>query len=204
MVDQNYTHLSLIVDRSGSMITIKDDMQGAIAALLEEQAKVPGKILVDITTFDHQIEAPYDDAELSEIKTSNLITPRGSTALIDAIGVSVVSLGEKLADLDEADRPGKVLVVIVTDGQENSSHEYTQEQVKGLIQKQTDEFNWDFIFLGANIDSAAVGGGFGILRGNTMNYQATAAGVADLGVEMSGYVTKTRSGIKPTLNNTTR
>lgn len=199
MTDNSYTHLALVIDRSGSMIAIREDMEGAIKQLLEEQVKEPGKILVDITLFDSKIEALLTNAKPEDIHTKGLIKPRGSTALIDAVGTSSQALGERLAELPENERPGHVIVAVVTDGQENSSTEWSQVAVRELIKTQTDEYSWDYIFLGANIDSAKVGAGFGIAAAQTMDYAPTTMGVAHAGSTISGYVTSTRSGLKTTL-----
>lgn len=199
MVNQDYTHLALVIDRSGSMQSIKTDMEGAIKTLLDEQAKLPGKIVVDVTLFDNTVEFPIIGVAPDEVETTDLIRPRGMTSLFDAIGLTAVQLGERLEKLDEDERPGHVLVAVVTDGHENSSHEFKASAVKELIQKQTDEFSWDFIFLGANIDAAAVGSTFGLAEAQTMNYTADSHGVGSVGAAMSGYVTQTRSHVKPKL-----
>lgn len=199
MVNQDYTHLALVIDRSGSMQSIKSDMEGAIQNLLDEQAKLPGKLIVDVTLFDTKLEFPVVGETPDKIETAGLIDPRGMTALFDAIGVTTAKLGERLAQLDETERPGHVLVATVTDGHENSSREFDASAVKALIKTQTDEFSWDFIFLGANIDAAAVGATFGLAEAQTMNYTADATGSGLAGAAMSGYVTQTRSHVKPKL-----
>lgn len=198
-MDLEYTHLALVIDRSGSMTTIKDDMEGGIKTLLDEQAALPGTLLIDVTTFDTTVEFPYSDVTAKDIKTEGLIVPRGGTALFDGVGKTITRLGEKLAKLDEDDRPAHVLVVIVTDGQENSSVEWSQANLKKSIQEQTEKFSWDFIFLGANIDSATVGGGFGLNAAQTMNYTADADGTSSVLRSASAYVTQTRSGLKAVL-----
>jgi uncharacterized protein YegL len=193
MTDATYTHLALVLDRSGSMGYIATDMNGGVEELLKEQAAQPGKILVDVTTFDTTIEKPYAGVKPEEIKHP-LIHPRGGTALFDAVGQTVVSLGERLKAMDEAARPGKVIVVIVTDGEENASREWVKEGLQKLIKRQQDDYSWEFIFLGANIDSAAVGGGFGIRKGATMNYAPTGAGATFATSTASAYITRSRMG----------
>lgn len=200
MTNPDYTHIALVIDRSGSMIRIAHDMQGGIDSLLKEQAALPGKLLIDVVTFDSKVEYPYSNASAKEIDANDLIHPRGSTALYDAVGSTITALGQKLAKLSEKERPGNVLVVVVTDGQENSSREWKQADVKKAVETQTKDFSWDFIFLGANIDSAAVGGGIGFAAANTMNYDATGAGATQVTRSASAYVTQTRSGLKRDLH----
>lgn len=200
MTAPDYTHIALVLDRSGSMGYISQDMNGGIRAFLDEQAKLPGKLLVDVTTFDTTVETPFSDAQAGEIPT-DLIRPRGGTALFDAVGVTVTKLGEKLAKLEEDERPEHVIVVIVTDGYENSSTEWTKAKVLELVNRQQDEWNWNFVFLGANIDSAAEGGSFGLRKGQTLDYAANAQGVAFAAASVSHYATITRSGLKTTLQD---
>lgn len=198
MTDSQYTHLSLILDRSGSMSNIAKDMNGGIHELLKEQAALPGEILVDVTTFDTTVDQVVSD-ELPGHVPADLIKPRGGTALLDAIGETVTKLGEKLAAKPEDKRPGKVVVVIVTDGQENSSVDWKSPAIKELVEKQTNEFAWEFLFLGANIDSFDVGGGLGYAATRTMNYAPTAAGVNGMTRSVSSYLSDTRSGLDATL-----
>lgn len=193
MTDQNYTHLCLIVDRSGSMFTIAQDMDGSIHSLIEDQAVLPGRLVIDMVTFDTEVETPYIDAEPQDIK-GTIIRPRGGTALNDAVGKSVVRLGEKFSRMPEDQRPGTVVVVVVTDGQENSSREFTKEQVKSLVTRQIEVYKWTFIYLAANVDAFATGGDYGFAKGSTIAYSATAGGTtASMGSASRG-VTASRLG----------
>jgi hypothetical protein len=109
--------------------------------------------------------------------------------------MTVVSLGERLEKMDEDERPGKVVVMIVTDGGENASREYTNEKIKELVERQQNDYQWEFLFLGANIDSFAVAGAWGISKGSTIDYAANGAGAASVLRAASNYVTSTRSGL---------
>jgi hypothetical protein len=195
MTNPDYTHLALIVDRSGSMQSIAVDMNGGIATLLDEQAKVPGEILVDAWTFDHRVEHVATSAKTSDPALRYLVSPRGMTALYDAIGIAVTALGTRLATLPEDERPGKVVVAVVTDGFENSSREWKADTVKTLVGEQATKYAWEFLYLGANdanIFDTAAGLGFG--RGSTMSYAPSAGGTVALASAMSNYVTTTRGG----------
>lgn len=194
MTDQSYTHLALLVDRSGSMATIASDMNGGITQLLADQAKLPGTIRVDITTFDDKIEHPYQDVTPEQV-TGPVLVPRGMTALNDALGQTIVTLGERFAALVEDDRPGTVIFVVVTDGAENASHEYTDQQVRALVLEQQERWNWQFIFLAANIDAFATGTHYGFSQAQTMQYAPTAHGAAQSFAAASAGVTRTRSGL---------
>jgi hypothetical protein len=194
MTDPNLTHLSLVVDRSGSMVTIASDMNGAVSTLLRDQQSVPGRLSVDVVTFDQTVEFVGTDLSIADaIALGDLVQPRGMTAMFDAIGAAVTSLGDRLGALDEAKRPGKVMVVIVTDGEENSSREWQQDAVKDLITRQRDDYSWEFVFLGANIDAVTVAKHIGIPRGSTMTYAASAAGVDSAVASLSGMTSMYRT-----------
>jgi uncharacterized protein YegL len=175
MTDKDYTHLCLIVDRSGSMYSIASDMDGAILALLEDQEALPGRLVVDMVTFDTEVEMAYVSAEVKDIKAP-IIRPRGGTALNDAVGKTVVRLGEKFAKMSEDERPGTVVMVVVTDGGENASRWFTKEQVKELVTRQTEVYKWTFIYLAANVDAFATGGDYGFAKGSTIAYAASSLG----------------------------
>lgn len=200
MTDSKYTHLAVIADRSGSMFGIAEDMNGGLETFLKEQDALDGTLLVDIVTFDGTVEQVVTDGKVRDV-TFPVIVPRGSTALNDAMGTTITSLGERFAKMDELTRPGKVIVLVITDGYENASREYTSEKIKELVTRQQDEWNWDFVFLGANIDSFEVGGGYGVRGGSTLNYTADAAGVATALRSANSYVTTSRLSGDATFSN---
>jgi uncharacterized protein YegL len=193
MVDQEYTHLALIVDRSGSMYGIASDMNGAIKELLDKQSKEPGRLVVDVTTFDDVIEFPYTDAAPADI-TEDLIMPRSNTALNDAIGVTIQRLGNKFRLLDEERRPGTVIVVIVTDGMENASKEYTRPQIKKMVDEQTDRWGWVFMYLAANVDAFKTGEGYGMHAKMSSGYVPQAAGVSGAYASLHANMSRARTG----------
>lgn len=192
MTDSNYTHLLTVVDRSGSMAPVAKDMIGGLNNFFAEQAEGEGKCLVDYSQFDTVYEQAFTDVPVSEAKA--VLTPRGGTALLDAIGQSVTDLGEKLAAMPESERPGTVIVVVVTDGEENSSTEWKPEAVKALIKNQEDKYNWRFTFLGANIDAVSVGSLYGFGAGSSLTYNT--ANIGDTMSVLSAHTHRTRSGLK--------
>jgi hypothetical protein len=193
MTNPNYTALLFIIDRSGSMSTIKDDMEGGINGVLEEQKKIPGEVTVDIAYFDDQIT--YDDRFLSLESASISIKPRGMTALHDAIVSSTRKFGDALSQLPEDERPGNVVVVIVTDGFENVSREFGIHDVKDTITLQQDTYNWKFVFLGANQDALQTGASFGLRKGSSYTYAATRGGTVDASNIIGATITAARTQI---------
>lgn len=192
MTDSNKTQLLVIVDRSGSMAPVAADMRGGLDTFFKEQSELDGECLVDYIQFDTEYEKVFEDRPVADAKA--VLQPRGGTALLDAIGKGVTELGEKLAKLNEDQRPGTVLVVVVTDGYENSSTEWSADAVKAIIKEQEDKWNWKFTFLGANIDAVAVGAQFGFSSDSSLTYST-----ANIGQTMSSlntYAGATRSGLK--------
>lgn len=146
MTNPDYTHAVLVVDRSGSMSDVKDEAQGGINAFLKDQYALDGKLTTTLVQFDTEIETVM---RMSTEPISYVLEPRGMTALLDAVGSEIHRTGADLSKLDEDERPGRVLFVIVTDGAENSSNEYNLETVRSLVEHQRDVYNWVFQFIGA-------------------------------------------------------
>ena len=190
MTDAKYTHLLVIVDRSGSMSGIKNDMIGGLDQFFAEQAKDEGVTLVDYVQFDNEYEVVFTDTPVADAKAQ--LSPRGSTALLDAVGKGATDLGKKLANLPEARRPGNVIVVVVTDGYENASKEWKADGVRALIKEQEEKWNWTFTFLGANMDAVAVGATFGVSAGYSMTYDT--GNTYAMASSLSSNVTRTKGG----------
>ncbi len=160
MKDQ-YTHITLVVDRSGSMNVIRTDAEGAVNAFVSDQKSVPGTATFKLIEFDaHDSGADWyhvvHNGDLA-LAPSYVLLPRGATALLDAVGRAITETGQFLANLREEDRPEHVVFVVQTDGQENSSKDWKVEAIREVIKRQTDEFNWQFLFLGMGPDTFAQG-----------------------------------------------
>lgn len=173
---KNYTDLTLIIDRSGSMQSISNDMEGGFSTFLAEQKASGDDIKVSVVYFDSQYEISFTEKDIKDVDGIKII-PRGSTALFDAIGKTINLTGERLSKLNESERPNRVLIYTITDGEENSSVEYASEAVKRLVQHQRDVYSWDFVFLGADIDSFSVGNSLGIGASSSANFTRSSAGV---------------------------
>ena len=165
----NLTDITLVVDRSGSMDHVREDAEGGVNTFITEQGKEPGEALLTLVQFDTEYEFLHQGVPIQHVPKYELV-PRGMTALLDAMGKAINETGERLAKMDEDDRPGLVVFVVMTDGQENSSKEFTRAQLKKMIERQQDEFNWHFTFLGANQDAFAEAGGMGIHEAGVANY----------------------------------
>jgi len=157
------------MDRSGSMQSIAKDMEGGLNTFIQEQKEEPGELTVSFYRFDDVCEKVIDFAQISTVGELKL-EPRNMTALNDAIGKAVKETGEVLSKMLEEDRPGLVTIMIVTDGGENASKEYTAEMVKSMVSEQESKYNWKFTYLGANQDSFAVGQNYGLNLASVANY----------------------------------
>ncbi|GAA2175694.1 hypothetical protein GCM10009846_26570 [Agrococcus versicolor] len=192
MTDPNYAAMLLVIDRSGSMASIRDEMVQALEAAIAEQKEEPGLLTVDVVTFDNSIEhaVVLGDPETVRIR----LEPRGGTALYDAVGFAVQQFGAQLAGMPEHARPSSVQVIVVTDGMENSSQEWSAESVKAAVERQRTEFGWDFVFLGANQDAVLTGARLGFAGDASMTYAPAPGAVGTLGASMSRYMSDLRRG----------
>jgi hypothetical protein len=169
MTDQNLTHLYFLLDRSGSMASIRDETIEGFDAFILEQRGTAGACKVTLAQFDDRYEEVYADRDISLVPSLDL-QPRGSTALLDSLGRLVVTAGERLAALAEERRPGSVVVGVMTDGYENASKDWDHPRIKALIEQQTRDYGWQFLYLGADQDAIEVGAQMGFKRDKAMTY----------------------------------
>jgi uncharacterized protein YegL len=168
-MNKNLTDITIVLDRSGSMQSCRTDAQGGVNSFIEDQAKQSGEALLTLVQFDNEYEFVHKGVPIKDVPPFTLV-PRGSTALYDAIGRAINETGERLAKIPEQDRPGLVLFAIVTDGEENDSKEFTQEQIKKMIDHQTTKYNWKFTYVGANQDAFKVANSINIPTSSALNY----------------------------------
>lgn len=167
---ENYTHIAMVIDRSGSMSSCWADVQGGYSELVKINKDAEGECTFTLTVFDDHYDVLEDFTPISDVKEKLDSFPRGSTALLDAIGKTIKSVGDKLAKMDEKDRPSKVIFMVNTDGQENASREYTKDVIKKMIDEQTNTYKWVFQFIGASLASVNEAKSWGFSAGNTSTY----------------------------------
>lgn len=186
------TELVFILDKSGSMGGLEADTIGGYNSMLEKQKAVDGECCITTVMFDNTYELLHDRIDIKAVSpiTDKEYAVGGSTALLDAIGKTIHKIGTAQRNTAEDYRAEKVMFVIITDGEENSSREYTDVKVKAQIERQKKEFGWEFIFLGANIDAIKTAGRYGISadraaryladkEGTNLNFSAMSAAVAE-------------------------
>lgn len=191
----NLTRIAIVLDRSGSMESCRESTVTGFNEFIRNQKKIPGEATVKLVQFDDQYETVFDKPlkDCPELNQSTFV-PRGSTALLDAQGRTIVELGQELAALPEHERPSKVIVVTLTDGQENASKSYHLDKIGELIREQRDKYNWDFVFLGANQDAIATAAAMSIPLPSAMSYSTSKAGIAATMAAVSNYVGAARKG----------
>ena len=167
------TDIIFVLDRSGSMSVIEEETIKGYNDFLMKEKKSKGNVYVTTVLFDDKYELLYSRENINEVKnlTNKEYYARGCTALMDAVGKTIVTMDK------EIDNSNRVVFVIMTDGLENASHEYNREMVKKLIKKHK---KWEFVFLGANIDSYAEGASLGISKKRTANFKQTGKSIGNV------------------------
>lgn len=175
---KDLTELVFILDRSGSMSGLESDTIGGYNAMLEKQKKEPGEAVITTVLFDDKYELLHDRINLRGIApiTDREYYVRGSTALLDAVGKTINKIGNVQKRTDEDERAEHVMFVIITDGMENASCEFSYDKVHYMIERQKSKYGWEFIFLGANIDAISTAERFGINKDRATNYNADSEG----------------------------
>ena len=154
-MNQNLTEIAFILDRSGSMAALADEAIAAFNSFLNDQKKQPGECRFTLAIFDHEYRLEHDGVNVQEVPELNRDTykPRGTTALLDAIGRTLDHIGQKLSRTPEEDRPAKVIAAVLTDGLDNASRDYSKAKVDEMIQQQRDKYAWSFQFLATSQDA---------------------------------------------------
>lgn len=151
----NFIHVCFIIDQSSSMWTSINDVKGGFTKVIEDQKetlkKVDGSCAVSLYTFGSTVEKHFIGKDISEVSPKLDYTPYGMTAMNDGIGTAIDEIGKWLSDMPENERPEKNLIVIITDGEENYSKEYSFDKVKKSIKHQEEKYNWTFMYLGTDI-----------------------------------------------------
>jgi uncharacterized protein YegL len=190
MPKANYTHIAILLDRSGSMKKIKNDVIGGYNSLISEQKKEPGELTISLVQFDSHYEPVYEKLNIQDVKelTEDIYIPRSMTALNDSMARLIAETSTFVKGLSDENKPERVLFVTATDGEENASKEYTTNALKQLIETQEGN-NWEFIYIGANQDSFKESEVRGVKH--SMNFTADSGGTkvmyASLSKKMSSY-----------------
>jgi hypothetical protein len=195
----SYTDISVVQDKSGSMSSLRDETIGGFNTFLADQQKAPGICKMTLMQFDTTFSLLYNGEDIKTVQplTHETYRPGGNTALLDAIARTITTTGQRLEAMTEAERPARVIIVILTDGQENSSVEHNgpagHKKVMELIKQQTEKFNWQFLFIGAQQDAIQSGEGLGIGSANAISSSSSAKGTGLIYAAASANVRSYRS-----------
>lgn len=172
------TEVVFVLDRSGSMGGLEADTIGGFNSMISKQRKEEGEAYISTVLFDDQTEVLYDRVPVEKVGPMNdtQYYVRGCTALLDAVGGAIHHIANVHKYAREEDRPEKTLFIITTDGMENSSHIYTYDKVRKMVEMEKEKYGWEFLFLGANMDAVEVAGRFGIGADRAMNYECDSEG----------------------------
>lgn len=161
---QDYTHILIVLDASGSMSCIQNDIKGSFNAFLDKQRAEPGKTVFDLYQFNDEAVRLVRSADLAQFHDDLMAKYdcTGCTALNDAVCIAMDTVGQEFANMPEEERPANVLCVIITDGEENASRKFSTKDVKERIEHQKTKYNWEFVYLAADPDAFAAGEALGI------------------------------------------
>nr|WP_296779174.1 vWA domain-containing protein [Rhodococcus sp. (in: high G+C Gram-positive bacteria)] len=194
MTNPQLSLVAALLDRSGSMSSIADDTRGGFDSFIAKEREHGGDSVVTLAQFDDRYELVYSSQPIAQVPPL-VLQPRGLTALYDAIGRLITDVGVSLSALSEDRRPGSVTVLVMTDGHENASHEWTNSAVRKLIEQQERDYQWDFVFLGSNIDAVDVGTDLGFAPDKSMTYVSTTVGVTAAFDSVAGYQDRKRTRV---------
>ena len=177
------TEIVAVLDRSGSMEPLTKDTIGGYNAFIKEQKELSGEAVLSTVLFSTGKEKVlHNRTNIKNVKPINEsdYTAGGGTALLDALGRAINHIGMVLDHTPEEEKPSKVIFFIITDGEENSSKQFTFDQIKQMVELQRNTYSWEFLFMGANIDAFSVAGSIGILQSRAFNYTAEFIGSAQI------------------------
>lgn len=195
---QDYTHMTVILDRTGSMENIRDDTIGGFNSFLEKQKDQPGTATLTLVQFDTQdpYEVIHHFVPVTDVPelTREIYVPRAATPLLDTLGRGINDLEKRLAERKEEERPSIVMMVVITDGHENSSKEFKKDQIEKMIKEKTEQDDWQFVFLSADLAGIDDAMSLGMRREKVMKFDKRNKGSYKAWDKFSQQAVKLRSG----------
>lgn len=201
-LNENKVALGFVIDRSGSMNSMNPtEICGSLNNVIKDQVATDKEVLIWFSTFDDKYEMVHRNCNATNITiTRDQIEPRGLTALYDAMKNTINTVGTDLAAM--TDRPSKVIMVILTDGEENCSKNATQSEVMDMVKEQQEKYSWEFMFLGANQDAIGNGASLGIGRDASCDFDYSNLGCEAVLRTASNAINRTISGQTPRIEFT--
>jgi hypothetical protein len=201
---KDHTHITILLDRTGSMESIRDDTIGGFNAFLNGQKAEPGTATLTLVQFDTQdpYEVLYKFTPIGDVPelTRETFIPRAMTPLLDALGRGIIDLEKSISQLKEKDRPSKIVFVVVTDGQENSSREFRKDRIKKMIQEKTEKNDWQFVFLSADLSAIDDAQSVGFQANSVLYFHKSPEGVGRAFRSCSSRTSEYRSNVRRSVN----
>ena len=193
----NFTLVVMVLDKSGSMSSVQADTIGGFNNFIQKQKELPGECKFSLVQFDYTWHYTINNLDIVNVPelSEATFTPYGGTALLDTLGNTINQVGSDLRQMKEGDRPSKVLFIVLTDGQENSSYHFSRDQVFDMIKRQREIYSWEFIFLGANQNAISSGLGMGFTVGKSATFVANTKGTQSTYTAINKLTTQYRSSI---------
>jgi hypothetical protein len=188
LMKNNFAYVAIVLDRSGSMETVRQATIDGFNEFINKQKSIAGECRVLLAQFDDMYEIVFDKnlPDVPKLDDETFV-PRNMTALFDAMGQTIDRFGAKLREMPEDDRPDRVLMVTITDGEENASHTFSQTDIKRMVEHQTSRYSWDFVFIGANQDAVLTAAKFGIRPQAALSFSSTPKSVGEMASAVARY-----------------
>ena len=189
------TEMVFVIDRSGSMTGLESDTIGGFNSTIKKQKEEEGEAKVTTILFDNRYEVLHDRFDLNQIgeMTEHEYYTRGTTALLDALGRAIRKTVNVQRHLPEEERAENVVFVVITDGYENASREYSYKDIRRMVKLEQEKYGWEFLFLGANIDAVAEGGRMGFRSDRSVRYMHDGVGTGLVYDSVNNAVTNLRT-----------
>lgn len=201
---KNYTHITVLLDRSGSMDKVRQETIDGFNKFVDNQRNDEGITTLSLIQFDDRYEPNYLGINIKDVEslTTKTFVPRGWTHLLDAMGRAIITVDEGINSMKDEDKPSKVLFAILSDGKENRSEEFAREDVAKLVKQQKEEKNWEFVFMGSNAQAILEAKEYGIPAANTIHYGATGQHVNSVMASLTSNVRSWKGGAKADMSFT--
>lgn len=184
---KNHTDINILIDASGSMYNMKSEVEGAVASLIDQQKASGDNATLTIADFDTQqkYNVVKNAESINDVVNNYSFRARGGTPLLDALGQMINTTGNRLSSMDESERPDKVVIMIFTDGGENSSYEFDVDKIKNMIEEQKNKYNWEFNFMSSDLSAVNQAQSFGFDSTDTAYSPSLLKGVQVYGGKLS-------------------
>lgn len=200
----NLTHIAVLLDSSGSMGSCYNDTVNGFNRFLADQKSAPGEATLTLRTFDTYSRVVHNRVNVNHVADLSRAnySVGGSTALVDSLVDLIDQTGNELSAMPESERPSKIVVLVITDGEENASRRFNNQQLKDRIEHQKSAYKWEFVFMGADQNAIHQAGRYGYTTANVMTFSKSPEGTSAAYLAVSSNLRSMRSGLKADMSFT--